>query len=268
MTASRRSDQTSAAGATRAQSYVVPRIAVIDDDPAIREAVVDLVISAGYEAVPFGSVDEFEEQPARSPGWSLIILDIQMPGRRDGLAFAGTLRATSGIPIIMLTGRGDEIDRVLGLEIGADDYVVKPFNNRELVARIRALLRRSGAVPSMATASAEQVPLRNGYRFGGFVLDSDHRRLETRDGAAVQLTAAEFDLLCVLLAGRGRVLSREQLLTRSRRSEADVFDRTIDVLILRLRRKIEPSHEHPRFIRTERGYGYVFDGAVEVIGQP
>ena len=96
----------------------------------------------------------------------------------------------------------------------------------------------------------------------------DNRRLETNDGTPVPLTAAEFELLCVLLAGRGRVLSREQLLTRSRRNEADVFDRTIDVLILRLRRKIERSPEHPRFIRTERGYGYVFDGAVEVIGQP
>ncbi len=268
MIAARSESQLGFAGTGADVQSLVPRIAVIDDDPAIREVVVDLMISAGYEAVPFVSVDEFEEHLPRSPAWSLIILDIQMPGRRDGLALAGTMRATSGVPIIMLSGRGDEIDRVLGLEIGADDYVVKPFNNREFVARIRALLRRSGTTPQAASAPPQPAPLRNGYRFGGFVLDSDNRRLETRGGIPVQLTAAEFDLLCVLLAGRGRVLSREQLLTRSRRSEADVFDRTIDVLILRLRRKIEPSPERPRFIRTERGYGYVFDGAVEVIGQP
>lgn len=255
-----------AAMAVKAGVAGAPRIAIIDDDSAVRDVVVDLLQSAGYEAVPFGSVDAFERDRGRSHDWALIILDLQMPGR-DGLGFAGMLRATSRIPIIMLTGRGDEIDRVLGLEIGADDYIVKPFNNRELVARIRALLRRASPLPSL-TAGGGGAEIRAGYRFGGFVLDSENRQLQSVGGVPVALTVAEFDLLCVLLASRGRVLSREQLLTRTRRSEADVFDRTIDVLILRLRRKIEPSRHHPRFIRTERGYGYVFDGPVEVIGQP
>lgn len=235
------------------------RIAIIEDDAAVRTAVLDLVQSAGFEAAAFDSADAYERA---SLAVDLVILDLQLPGS-DGLTFAGKLRATSGVAIIMLTGRGDEIDRIVGLEIGADDYIVKPFNNRELIARIKAVLRRSGP-----EARASKPQIRAGYRFGDFVFDVEHRRLETREGDAVALTAAEFDLLGVLLAARGRVMTREQLLAATHRSDSDVFDRTIDVLVLRLRRKIEPSQGHPRFIRTERGYGYVFDGPVEIVGQP
>jgi two-component system OmpR family response regulator len=168
------------------------------------------------------------------------------------------------VPIIILSGRGGDLDRIIGLEIGADDYVVKPFNDRELLARIKAVLRRIGREPP----SSPVTPVRRGWRFAGWEIDLDRRRLSDPDGRPVTLTVAEFDLLSVLLGAAGRVLSRDHLIDLTHRASGDVFDRTIDVLVMRLRRKIEPDPTNPRFIRTERGLGYVFDEPVAAIAPP
>lgn len=233
-----------------------PRIAVVDDDRAVREAVGDMLESNGFAPVPCRNAADLLALMAGEAPPGLIVLDLQLPDR-DGLGVAAAIRATSRVPIIMLTGRGEEIDRVMGLEVGADDYVVKPFSTRELLARIKAVRRRSDAfVPA-------EPAVRQGYRFLGFVLDTERRRLTAPSGAPVPLTVAEFDLLHALVQRHGRVLSREQLLEITHRADDEIFDRTIDVLILRLRRKIEPTPTSPRFIRTERGHGYVFDVKVE-----
>lgn len=231
-------------------------IFVIEDDAGICEAVTTLLASAGYEARGFGSASAALEGLRAGPVPSLILLDLQLPDR-DGLSLASELRVLHDIPIVMLTARSDEIDRIVGLEIGADDYVAKPFSNRELIARIKAVLRR--------TERRGNPPLErsfDGYRFGDFAVNTDIRRIERRDGSPVHLTAAEFDLLLAFLSAPKRVLSRDHLLQLTHRSDHDIYDRTIDVLILRLRRKLEPAPGNPRFIRTERGVGYVFDADV------
>lgn len=233
-----------------------PRIAVVDDDHAVREAVGDMLESNGFAPVPCRNAADLLALMAGEAPPGLIVLDLQLPDR-DGLGVAAAIRATSRVPIIMLTGRGEEIDRVMGLEVGADDYVVKPFSTRELLARIKAVRRRSD------TFAPAEPAVRQGYRFLGFVLDTERRRLTAPSGAPVPLTVAEFDLLHALVQRHGRVLSREQLLEITHRADDEIFDRTIDVLILRLRRKIEPTPTSPRFIRTERGHGYVFDVKVE-----
>jgi DNA-binding response OmpR family regulator len=172
------------------------------------------------------------------------------------------VRAGHGIPIIILTGKGSEIDRVVGLEIGADDYIVKPFSVREVAARIRAVLRRTAPAPPDRPPSPER-----GFRFNGWVLDLDRRRLYDPMGGDVVLTVAEFDLLAGLVAAQGRVLSRDQLLDLTRRDTDSVTDRTIDVLVLRLRRKIETNPSQPQFIRTERTIGYLIGVKVTKIGE-
>jgi two-component system OmpR family response regulator len=231
------------------------RIAVVEDDQIVRSTVIDVLETAGFIAVPCSTAEALLALMRSGQPPHLILLDLQLPDQ-DGIALASAIRASSDVPIVMLTGRSGEIDRIVGLEIGADDYVVKPFSNLELLARVKAILRRvRGIIP----ASRQ----RHGFRFEGFFLDLSARRLEAPDGSSVQLTVAEFDLLHALLRARGRVLTRDQLLDMTHHAEADVFDRTIDVLILRLRRKIEPVPSQPRFIRTERGLGYMFTGTVE-----
>lgn len=237
------------------------RIAVVDDDRALRDGIADMVTEEGYLAQPCATAAALMGLLAGAEPPDLILLDLRLPDR-DGFEVAGSIRSTSAVPIIMLTGRGGDLDRILGLEIGADDYVVKPFNARELLARIKAVLRRLGREGRPEPAPA---PVRNGYRFAGFTLDLDRRTLTAATGATVGLTVAEFDLLAALLKGAGRVMSRDQILETSRISPEEVFDRTVDVLILRLRRKIELNPASPRFIRTERGHGYVFDGPVETL---
>jgi two-component system OmpR family response regulator len=233
------------------------RIAVVEDDHIVSSTVVDILQTAGFTALPCRTAEALLSLMRSGPPPDLILLDLQLPDQ-DGIALASTIRADSNVPIVMLTGRSGEIDRIVGLEIGADDYVVKPFSNLELLARVKAILRRTkGIMP----ASRQ----REGFRFEGFFLDLAARRLDAPDGSSVQLTVAEFELLHALLRARGRVLTRDQLLEMTHHAEADVFDRTIDVLILRLRRKIEPVPSQPRFIRTERGLGYTFAGAVEPV---
>lgn len=187
----------------------------------------------------------------------LVILDLRLPGE-DGMQIAQKLREQSAIPILMLTGRTDEADRVMGLELGADDYLTKPFSPRELLARIRALLRRAKA----AATVADEIAKVRAFRFGDWELNMGLRKLKAADGKAVELTNGEFSLLTAFLSAPRRVLTRDQLLYLSRLLNAEVYDRSIDVQILRLRRKIEPDPAHPQYIRTERGAGYLFDAEV------
>jgi len=192
--------------------------------------------------------------------FDLVVLDLRLKGE-DGMQIARTLREQSAIPILMLTGRADEADRVMGLELGADDYLTKPFSPRELLARIRALLRRSQAQATVADAIAKV----RAFRFGQWELNVGLRKLRSPDGTPVDLTNGEFSLLTAFLSAPQRVLTRDQLLDLSRLHNAEVYDRSIDVQILRLRRKIEPDPAHPRFIVTERGAGYVFASDVTTV---
>lgn len=226
------------------------RILIVDDDADVRDLVRFELGAQGWETQEAGCAAEIGAAMKRATP-DLIVLDLRLPDG-DGLAIAQRLRAGSQIPIIMLTGLGGDVDRILGLEMGADDYVVKPFNPRELVARIKAVLRRSGAPPPPALDHDRR-------GFAGWVIDLDARQLENPAGEAVPLTNAEFLLLEAFVDAPRHVLSRDQLLERTRSDGGEVFDRTIDVLILRLRRKIEPNPRTPTLIRTERGAGYVFD---------
>ena len=178
------------------------------------------------------------------------------------MQLARKLRETSEIPIIILSGRQDEADRVMGLELGADDYLVKPFSPRELLARVRAILRRYKTSSEVLPDRSEK---RRAYRFAGWELNLRTRRLIGHDGKRVELTNGEFSLLEAFCAAPQRVLSRDQLLDLSRLHSAEVYDRSIDVQILRLRRKIETNPAQPEFIKTERGLGYIFDAPVEVL---
>jgi two-component system OmpR family response regulator len=237
------------------------QVLIVDDDADIRDVVTHEVRQQGWAGLEAGSeADLVAVLREQTP--DIILLDIRLPDQ-DGLTIARRLRATSVIPIIMLTGMGSDIDRIVGLEIGADDYVVKPFNPRELVARIKAVLRRTSRKP-MGTAPSESLA-HDCRRFAGWLLDRTARVLTDPSGNPVSLTNAEYLLLEALVDAPHRVLSREHLLDRTHSYDADVFDRTIDVLILRLRRKMEHNPQAPKLIRTERGAGYVFGVDVDKV---
>ncbi len=223
---------------------------VIDDDAGIRELVAEYLVSHGYavdtaaDAVALGQL-----LAAKIP--DLLVLDWMMPGE-DGLSVARRLRAQPGFPpIIMLSAKGEDIDRIIGLEVGADDYLPKPFNPRELLARIRAVLRRAAAPASAAAESARRV------RFGPYTVDLDARAL-SRDGTEIPLTGGEYELLEIFATHANRALSRDWLMDRLRGFERDPFDRSIDVRVNRLRKKIEMDPARPAYIRTRRGQGYIF----------
>ena len=238
---------------------IQPHILVVDDDPQIRALLEDyftentLRVSVAANGKQMSTILSDEAV-------DLVVLDLRLAGE-DGMAIARSLRETSAIPIIMLTGVRDEADRVMGLELGADDYLTKPFSPRELLARIRTVLRRT---KSAAVGQARQKEIR-AYRFAQFELNLRTRRLKRRDGHAIELTNGEFNLLAALLAAPQRILTRDQLLESSRVYDNEVYDRSIDVQILRLRRKIEADPSQPQFILTERGVGYTFDSPVEVL---
>tara|TARA_R110001583_G_scaffold45415_6_gene143056 strand:- start:7633 stop:8370 length:738 start_codon:yes stop_codon:yes gene_type:complete len=234
-------------------------ILIVDDDEDIQDVVSREVQQHGWVAVNAGS-ETAMRAALKEQTPDIILLDIRLPDQ-DGLTIARRLRATSSIPIIMLTGMGSDIDRIVGLELGADDYVVKPFNPRELIARIKAVLRRTSNQP-MEGSPAESLG-HECRRFAGWFIDLTARVLTDPSGSPVSLTNTEFLLLAAFLSAPRRVMSREQLVERTHSDEADVFDRAIDVLVLRLRRKIEPNQHTPKIIRTERGAGYVFDVDVE-----
>lgn len=238
---------------------IAPLIAIVEDDATLAETLEDMLSSEGYRTQICLSAAALRELLA-AQGPELILLDLQLPDE-NGLGLAAQIRATMQVPIIILTGKGSEIDRIVGLEVGADDYIVKPFSVREVLARVRAVLRRyHGSTPS-------RPEIRRGYLFAGWTLDLDLRRLYNPQGQAVSLTVNEFNLLAAIVSTAGRILSRDQLLEMTRRHDNDdVFDRTIDVLIMRLRRKIEDNPHVPKLIVTERGLGYRFNGTVERFG--
>lgn len=240
------------------------RILVVDDDPAIRGLVQEYLGEHGIEVLCAGGGQEMTRMLEAEPV-DLVMLDVKLPGE-DGFNLARTLRNRSNLPIIMLTGQGHEVDRVLGLELGADDYVTKPFSPRELLARIRAVLRRHDLAAQVASPTNTNVPAGAArevrtYRFSGWALTTGTRKLTSPGGDKIDLTNGEYSLLVTFLRAPKSILSRDQLLEGSR-LHADIYDRSIDVQILRLRRKIEDNPNEPRLIRTERGAGYFFDADV------
>lgn len=244
-----------AAEPTVASTHVL----VVDDDPSVRQMVTDYLGDNDIKVTALANGRGINESMARDT-IDLLILDLRLPGE-DGMQIARRLRETSDIPIIMLTGRKDEADRVMGLELGADDYLTKPFSPRELLARIRALMRRARAQETVADGLSRI----RAYRFAGRELNVRLRRLTTPEGTLFQLTNSEFNLLAAFLAAPQRVLSREQLLDLSRLHNDEVYDRSIDVQVGRLRKKIEPTGTTVQLIRTERGAGYVFTADVETV---
>jgi len=241
-------------------SSLPPHVLALDDDPAIRNLIADYLGANELRVTAVASGRELVDAIARDTV-DLVILDLRLPGE-DGMHIARRLREDRPLlPILMLTGRIDEADRVMGLELGADDYFTKPFSPRELLARVRALLRRAKAQATVADAIAKV----RAYRFGGWELNVGLRRLKSAQGDPVELTNGEFSLLTAFLSAPQRVLTRDQLLELSRMHNAEVYDRSIDVQILRLRRKIEPDPAHPTYIRTERGAGYLFDAPVDAL---
>jgi DNA-binding response OmpR family regulator len=237
---------------------IQPHILVVDDDPQIRALLEEYLGENGLRVSVVAGGQQMSQILA-DEAIDLVILDLRLAGE-DGMAIARTLRDGSAIPIVMLTGVRDEADRVMGLELGADDYLTKPFSPRELLARIRTVLRRTKGA-ALTQARERQV---RAYRFAGFELNLRTRRLKQRD-RPVDLTNGEFNLLAALLGAPQRVLTRDQLLEASRVYDNEVYDRSIDVQVARLRRKIEADPSQPRFVVTERGVGYTFNCAVEVL---
>ena len=236
-----------------------PTILLVDDEDAVRKVLAFPLERDGYEVIQAADGEEALQQFAQQPV-DLVVLDIMLP-RLDGLEVCKRLRATSTVPIIMLTARDDELDKVIGLELGADDYITKPFSPRELLARIRTVLRRTKSVALTEARHQE----RRAYRFADFELNLRTRRLKRGDGRSIELTNGEFNLLAALLAAPQRILTRDQMLEASRVYDNEVYDRSIDVQVLRLRRKIEENPSQPRYILTERGVGYLFNSTVEVL---
>jgi DNA-binding response OmpR family regulator len=242
-------------------------VLVVDDDPAMRRMLAEYLGDHEFFVEMASDGGEMARVLARSPV-GLVLLDLKLPDE-DGINLLRALRCASAVPVIVITGhRREEVDRVVGLELGADDYLTKPFGLRELLARIRAVMRRGDASALREQArdngdqsSAHRTPTR--YHFTGWELDLRSRRLKAPNGSLVALTKSEFNLLTAFLRSPRRVLSREQLLAASRVHEDEVFDRSIDVQILRLRRKLELDPSQPELIRTERGAGYVFAAPVE-----
>jgi two-component system, OmpR family, phosphate regulon response regulator OmpR len=226
-----------------------PRLLVVDDDAALRELLARYLGEQGFavDTVPDGAALD-QALAAGTP--DLVILDLMLPGE-DGLSIARRLRARGDLPIIMLSARGEDLDRIVGLEVGADDYLPKPFNPRELLARIRAVLRRQATPAGPAPGASTSLG------FGPYRIDTAAHAL-SRDGAEVPLTTAEFALLKAFAEHPNRVLSRDTLLEWLKGYERTPFDRTIDVRVARLRRKIESDPSTPVYIRTVRGEGYMF----------
>jgi len=237
---------------------MLKRILVVDDDPAMRDVIGTYLENHNYR-VGLAADGAAMARILAGDNIDLVILDLKL-AREDGLELMRGLSAQADVPVILITGhRRDEADRVIGLELGADDYLIKPFGLRELLARVRAVLRRAEA-GERRTKRKQQ---RARYRFAGWELDLGTRRLLSPAGATVMLTAGEFNLLVAFLRSPQQVLSREQLLAASRVHDEEVFDRSIDIQILRLRRKLEANPSEPRLIRTERGAGYTFAASVE-----
>ncbi|PWI32333.1 DNA-binding response regulator [Vibrio albus] len=226
-------------------------ILVVDDHSEIRELLKRFLVQHGFKVTVAADGEEMNTHMSHSH-FDLIILDLMLPGK-DGVTLCREVRATSNIPIIMLTALGEEIDRIVGLEVGADDYISKPFNPRELLARVRSVLRRHFAIPNVSeqlSSSGQR------YHFSGWVLESTTRELFSPDDTLVSLTSTEFELLVAFLSHPNVVLKREDLLNLVQGRGSDVYDRAIDTLISRLRKKIEVDPKSPKLIKTIWGGGY------------
>jgi two-component system phosphate regulon response regulator OmpR len=227
------------------------KILMVDDDLRMRELLQRYLTEQGFNIKSASDGKEMDKAMA-AEGFDLLILDLMLPGE-DGLAICRRLRGANHMtPIIMLTARGDEVDRIVGLEMGADDYLPKPFNPRELLARINAVLRRHEIAPKQTTEEKTSA-----FQFGEFVFDTNTRSL-TKNGVPITITSGEFTLLKVFTEHPRQPLSRDRLMQLARGRELDVFDRSIDVQVSRLRRIIEPDPAHPRYLQTMWGFGYVF----------
>jgi len=233
-------------------------VLVVDDDESLRRLVDDYLVQNDFRVSAAVTGAELMSAFAREV-IDLVLLDLRLRGE-DGMQLLRQLRAQSQIPVIILTGRSEEADRVMGLELGADDYLTKPFSPRELLARIRTVLRRAHAGQEVHGA-----PVCRAYRIPGWELNLRTRRLTGDDGAQVALSNGEFNLLAALLSTANRVVSRDQLIEMSRRYDNEVYDRAVDVQILRLRRKLERNPAEPQIIITERGAGYRIAVPVEAV---
>jgi len=231
-------------------------VLLIDDDPAIRSMLVDFLSQHAFRVTGLSDSQHLTRIMTNDPA-DVVIVDLNL-GHEDGLQIVRTLTTSSDAPVMIISGdRLEEADKVVGLELGAVDYITKPFGIRELLARLRSCLRRTDEQPRRTSSDKS-------YAFAGWNLNVRLRRLLSPKGEEVKLTAGEFNLLCAFLKSPMQVLSREQLLSASRVHSEEVFDRSIDVLILRLRRKLEADPSRPRLIKTERGIGYTFDAEVAV----
>jgi len=234
-----------------------PHVLVVDDDPDIRVVLQEYLAKNAMRVTALASGREMLEV-FENEAIDLVLLDVRLPGE-NGMLLAQALRERAPVPIVLLTGNAEEADRVMGLELGADDYVTKPFSPRELLARIRAVLRRY----QMQAELPARGDKRRAFRFVGWELNLRTRKLTAPDGRRLDLGNSEFSLLAAFCGSAQRVLTRDQLMSLSRLHSGEVYDRTVDVQIVRLRRKIEPDPARPQLIVTERGAGYIFVPAVE-----
>jgi DNA-binding response OmpR family regulator len=232
-------------------------ILVVDDEAEVRDLLQEYLIKQGFAVSAAASAAAARDVLAAARAVDLVVLDLRMPGE-DGLDFARELRGRGGVAIVMLTASGETVDKVVGLELGADDYLAKPFDPRELLARVRSVLRRVRPPPASAPGGN-----RRAVRFGRHLLDLDAHRLLALDGREVPVTAMEFELLEAFAGNPNRVLSRDRLLELAHRRGNDPFDRSVDIRVARLRQKIEPDPDKPQTIKTVRGVGYVFVPAGE-----
>ncbi|MAA74618.1 MAG: DNA-binding response regulator [Salinisphaeraceae bacterium] len=233
-----------------------PHLIVVDDHRDIRETLARYLGQHGYR-VQTAADGPALRQLMRAAAVDLVVLDIMMPGE-DGLSLCRWLRESHAVPVILLTAVAEDTDRIVGLEMGADDYVTKPFNPRELLARIKAVLRRAQSLPPQRNTAASRT-----LRFAGWTLDTAAQTLTDRAGATTDLSTGEFRLLNAFLAHPGMTLSRDQLLDLTRGRDAEVYDRSIDNQVSRLRRKIEPDPSQPTLIKTVWGGGYAFTAQPE-----
>ena len=231
----------------------VPHILVVDDDREIRDLLNRFLVKHGLRVSTARDGIEMT-RILDGAAIDLVVLDLMLPGE-DGLSLCRKLRSTTNLPVIMLTAMGEDTDRIVGLEMGADDYLPKPFNPRELLARIKAVLRRVQSLPAAS-------PKGDTAKFDGWVLDLGSRRLTSPQGEEVELSTGEYDLLLAFATHPRRVLSRDQLLDLARGRTAAPFDRSVDIQVMRLRRKIEADPKEPRLIKTVRGGGYMFAAEV------
>jgi two-component system, OmpR family, response regulator len=232
-------------------------ILIVDDDVAVRKVLAECLQPEGFDVFEAANGAQMQQALA-AHHIDLITLDLNLSGE-DGLKLARDVRSRQNIPIVMITGKSDPIDRVVGLELGADDYIPKPFHMREVLARVRAVLRRYQPTGGSEDAAAPG----ERYQFEGRTLDVGRREFKSAAGDVTDLTTTEFELLAIFLRAPGRVLSRDQIMDQLKGHDWSPLDRSIDSMVARLRRKIEPENETPKLIKTVRGVGYVFAGRVE-----